>query len=85
MLTLKVFLQQNRVQGAMQLYSVERKVSQPIEGHAAAFAQFKMEGNATESTLFSFAVRGATGGKVICIKMLISVRDLNSAINTNNK
>ena len=26
----------------MQLYSVERKVSQPIEGHAAAFAQFKM-------------------------------------------
>ena len=29
----------------MQLYSVERKVSQPIEGHAAAFIQFKMEGN----------------------------------------
>ena len=26
--------QQNRVVGAMQLYSVERKVSQPIEGHA---------------------------------------------------
>ena len=34
-----------RVVGAMQLYSVERKVSQPIEGHAAAFIQFKMEGN----------------------------------------
>ena len=31
---------QNRVVGAMQLYSVERKVSQPIEGHAAAFMQF---------------------------------------------
>ena len=48
----------------MQLYSVERKVSQPIEGHAAAFADFKMEGNAALSTLFCFAVRGAQGGKV---------------------
>ena len=57
--------QQNRVVGAMQLYSTERKVSQPIEGHAAAFMQFKVEGNAQESTLFSFAVRGAQGGKVI--------------------
>ena len=48
----------------MQLYSVERKVSQPIEGHAAAFTQFKMEGNPQESTLFTFAVRGPQGGKV---------------------
>ena len=56
--------QQNRVVGAMQLYSVDRKVSQPIEGHAASFAQFKMEGNAEESTLFCFAVRGQAGGKV---------------------
>ena len=48
----------------MQLYSVERKVSQPIEGHAAAFSQFKMQGNGAESTLFCFAVRGAQGGKV---------------------
>lgn len=57
-------LQQNRVVGAMQLYSVERKVSQPIEGHAAGFGQFKMEGNTEESTLFCFAVRGQAGGKV---------------------
>ncbi len=48
----------------MQLYSVDRKVSQPIEGHAAGFAQFKMEGNSEESTLFCFAVRGQAGGKV---------------------
>ena len=59
-----ILFQQNRVVGAMQLYSTERKVSQPIEGHAAAFMQFKIEGNAQESTLFSFAVRGAQGGKV---------------------
>ena len=56
--------QQNRVVGAMQLYSVERKVSQPIEGHAASFAQFKVAGNAEASNLFTFAVRGAAGGKV---------------------
>ncbi|XP_048742391.2 clathrin heavy chain 1 isoform X2 [Ostrea edulis] len=60
---------QNRVVGAMQLYSVDRKISQPIEGHAAAFAQFKMEGNATQSTLFSFAVRGAQGGKLHIIEV----------------
>lgn len=57
-------LQQNRVVGAMQLYSVERKVSQPIEGHAAAFGEFKVEGNAKPSTLFCFAVRSQAGGKV---------------------
>jgi Clathrin propeller repeat. len=50
----------------MQLYSVERKCSQPIEGHAASFAQFKMEGNAEPSTLFCFAVRTVQGGKVMC-------------------
>ena len=49
----------------MQLYSVERKVSQPIEGHAAAFAQFKSPGNAESSNLFTFAVRGTAGGKVM--------------------
>lgn len=48
----------------MQLYSVDRKVSQPIEGHAAAFGEFKMEGNAKPSTLFCFAVRSQAGGKV---------------------
>jgi len=57
-------VQTNRVVGAMQLYSAERKVSQPIEGHAAAFSQFSIPGNASPSTLFCFAVRGAQGGKV---------------------
>lgn len=57
-------MQQSRVVGAMQLYSVERKVSQPIEGHAATFTPFKIPGNASPSTLFSFAVRNAGGGKV---------------------
>ena len=53
----------------MQLYSVERKVSQPIEGHAAAFAQLKLLGNNEESTLFTFAVRTPQGGKVRALSL----------------
>lgn len=51
--------------GAMQLYSTERKVSQPIEGHAACFVPFKMEGNPNPSNLFCFSVRTTQGGKVV--------------------
>jgi len=65
LLLIGISAQQNRVVGAMQLYSVERRVSQPIEGHAAAFTQFKCEGNPELSTLFCFAARTQTGGKVL--------------------
>lgn len=64
MVLIGIAAQSNRVTGCMQLYSVERKVSQPIEGHAAAFTQFKMEDNTEPSNLFCFAARNATGGKV---------------------
>ena len=69
LLLIGISAQQNRVVGAMQLYSVERKVSQPIEGHAAAFVQFRMEGNPADSTLFCFAVRTAQGGKLHVIEV----------------
>ena len=69
LLLIGISAQNNRVVGAMQLFSVERNVSQPIEGHAAAFSQFKMEGNSLESTLFCFAVRGAAGGKLHIIEV----------------
>ena len=48
---------------------IYRKVSQPIEGHAAAFVQFRMEGNQQDSNLFIFAVRGANGGKLHIIEV----------------
>lgn len=69
LLLIGISAQQSRVVGAMQLYSVERKVSQPIEGHAAAFSQFKMEGNGSMSTLFCFSVRNQTGGKLHIIEV----------------
>ena len=48
----------------MQLYSQERGVSQPIEGHAASFAETKLDGHQKPTKLFTFAVRTATGAKV---------------------
>jgi hypothetical protein len=53
-----------KVKGSLQLYSKERGVSQPIEGHAAAFANIKLENSAVETKLFTFANRTATGAKV---------------------
>ncbi|EFA04947.1 clathrin heavy chain [Tribolium castaneum] len=69
LLLVGISAQQSRVVGAMQLYSVERKCSQPIEGHAASFATFKMEGNPEPSTLFCFAVRTVQGGKLHIIEV----------------
>nr|CAI5862798.1 unnamed protein product [Callosobruchus analis] len=69
LLLVGISAQQSRVVGAMQLYSVERKCSQPIEGHAASFASFKMEGNPESSTLFCFAVRTLQGGKLHIIEV----------------
>jgi clathrin heavy chain len=69
LLLIGISAQQNRVVGAMQLYSVERKVSQPIEGHAAAFTKFRMENNPADSTLFCFAVRNVQGGKLHIIEV----------------
>uniref|UniRef100_A0A0N5AMW6 Clathrin heavy chain n=1 Tax=Syphacia muris TaxID=451379 RepID=A0A0N5AMW6_9BILA len=60
---------ENRVVGAMQLYSVERRVSQPIEGHAACFVSFKAENNPHPSNLFCFSVRTAQGGKLHIIEV----------------
>jgi clathrin heavy chain len=56
--------QEERIVGYMQLYSVERKISQPLEGHAAAFATFMVEGNNKPSVLFCFASRNQAQAKV---------------------
>ena len=53
----------------MQLYSKEKNVSQPIEGHAAAFADLTVEGGTTPSTLFTFAAKTATGAKIHVIEV----------------
>lgn len=58
-----------KVKGAMQLYSTERKVSQPIEGHAAAFAEIRLDGASADTKLFTFANRTATGAKLHIVEI----------------
>lgn len=58
-----------RVAGAMQLYSKARGISQAIEGHAAAFGTFRLEGSTSDSKLFSFAVRTGTGAKLHIVEV----------------
>eukprot|EP01119_Soliformovum_irregulare_P023468 TRINITY_DN818_c0_g1_i1.p1 TRINITY_DN818_c0_g1~~TRINITY_DN818_c0_g1_i1.p1 ORF type:complete len:1708 (+),score=626.33 TRINITY_DN818_c0_g1_i1:60-5183(+) len=58
-----------RIAGAMQLYSVERKVSQAIEGHASTFGEFTPSGASAPSTLFTFAKRTATESKLYIIEV----------------
>ncbi|OAQ24879.1 clathrin, heavy polypeptide, isoform CRA_a [Linnemannia elongata AG-77] len=69
MLLVGISSQGGRVVGAMQLYSKDRGVSQPIEGHAAAFAQLKLDGGSSPTKLFAFAVRTATGAKLHVVEV----------------
>ncbi|ODV89459.1 hypothetical protein CANCADRAFT_32710 [Tortispora caseinolytica NRRL Y-17796] len=61
--------EQGRIVGHMQLYSKARGISQAIEGHAAAFAEFRMDGASSDSHLFTFAVRNATSTKLHIIEV----------------
>ncbi len=58
-----------RVKGSMQLYSRDRGVSQPIEGHAAAFAELKSDAAPSAFKLFTFANRTATGAKLHVVEI----------------
>jgi len=69
MVLIGISAQQGRVVGSMQLFSKERGVSQPIEGHAAAFADLRLEGSASPTRLFAFAVRGANGAKLQIVEV----------------
>ena len=69
MLLVGISAQQGRVVGAMQLYSKDRSVSQPIEGHCGAFAEVKLEGGQSNTKLFAFAVRSATASKLHIIEV----------------
>ncbi|KAH7058366.1 clathrin heavy chain [Linnemannia elongata] len=60
---------EGRVAGSMQLYSKERGVSQPIEGHAAAFAELTLDGGNSPTKLFAFAVRTAVGAKLHVVEV----------------
>ncbi|CAG8715912.1 5112_t:CDS:2, partial [Acaulospora morrowiae] len=60
---------EGRVVGNMQLFSKERQVSQPIEGHAAAFATILLENGVSPTKLFTFSVRNASGAKLHIVEV----------------
>jgi clathrin heavy chain len=53
----------------MQLYSMDRGISQSIEGHAAGFGTYRLEGAPADTHLFAFAVRGPTGAKLHIVEV----------------
>ncbi|CEF64357.1 Clathrin heavy chain [Strongyloides ratti] len=69
LLLVGIAAKENRVTGQMQLYSIERKVSQAIEGHAGAFMKYKMEGNPDFSNLVAFSCRNASGGRLHILEL----------------
>lgn len=52
----------NRIVGHIQLYSKDKNISQPVEGHVCSFTQLKLQGSAVDTQLFAFASRNESGG-----------------------
>ncbi|KAI9818123.1 MAG: hypothetical protein M1827_000748 [Pycnora praestabilis] len=69
MVVVGISQQQGRVVGAMQLYSRDRGISQAIEGHAAAFGTIHLDGAPSDTKLFTFAVRTASGAKLHVVEV----------------
>eukprot|EP00118_Oscarella_pearsei_P011870 m.83081 g.83081 ORF g.83081 m.83081 type:complete len:1379 (+) comp36330_c0_seq5:480-4616(+) len=71
LLLMGILLKENTYEGTMQLFSVEKKASQQLNGSAAAFTQFtgKMKKNPVESTLLAFAVGSSRRGKLRVVEL----------------
>lgn len=69
LLLVGITAQQGRVVGAMQLYNVDRNVSQPIEGHCGVFAEFKLSDSQVPTKVFAFAVRTQTSAKLNIVEI----------------
>lgn len=63
MLLVGISAQSGRVVGSMQLYNVDRGVSQAIEGHTGTFAEVMLDDAPHSTKLFVFAARTATTAK----------------------
>ncbi|EPY52055.1 clathrin heavy chain Chc1 [Schizosaccharomyces cryophilus OY26] len=59
----------NRIAGNLQLYSKKRKVSQPLESHASAFAVIQPEGLNHDVQVLALASRLPTGSKLSVVEI----------------
>ncbi|EFA76771.1 clathrin heavy chain [Heterostelium album PN500] len=57
------------VAGRIQLYSVEKSISQSIEGHAACFANYMAPGATRPSILFAISSRTPAASKVLVLEV----------------
>lgn len=57
------------VAGHIQLYSKARGISQKIDGHAAAFGTYRLDGASSDSKLFTFVARTASGAKLHIVEV----------------
>ncbi|XP_014673517.1 PREDICTED: clathrin heavy chain 2-like isoform X2 [Priapulus caudatus] len=70
------------VQGVVQLYSTDERLSQPIDAHAVSFATYTFDGNAHPSTLLCVALRACgRSGKVHVVELGPHVKG-NGALTT---
>ncbi|KKA30068.1 hypothetical protein TD95_003579 [Thielaviopsis punctulata] len=69
MVVVGISQQHGRVVGSLQLYSKDRGISQAIEGHAATFGTIQRDGCSSETKVFTFAVRTATGAKLHIVEI----------------
>eukprot|EP01133_Synstelium_polycarpum_P006995 gene6995-8126_t len=60
---------EGRVAGRIQLYSVEKSISQSIEGHAAGFANYTVPGATRPSILFAISSRTPSASKVLVLEV----------------
>src|SRR3990167_2795279 len=71
LLLIGITMVNNKVVGSMQMYSVERNISQPIEGHCGCFSRVTLPGQSTQTTLFSFANKNDAGAKVFIFSYIL--------------
>lgn len=63
-------IEDNRICGITQIYSVEHELSQPIEAHAVTFCSYTLPGNQHASTLLVAVVRETSNlGKIHIIEL----------------
>eukprot|EP01048_Picozoa_sp_COSAG05_P002188 COSAG05_NODE_84_length_20716_cov_100.586312_2_plen_1571_part_00 len=58
-----------QIVGCMQLFSIDKKISQPMPGFASDFASIKVSGAADPLSLFCFCNKTAAGGEVTIVKI----------------
>ncbi|KAL0481606.1 clathrin heavy chain [Acrasis kona] len=61
--------EQNATRGIIQLYSVEKEVTQAIEGHAAAFCDFKLSHSYTATVICIASNSAREGGKLFIMEV----------------